>query len=918
MKLFGSITELVSLIFRKNSQTITVRPNQATTYTAARDVQLPPQDANSVIVSENASQTLTNKTLTGNIAVSLVSGAATVTLPTTTSNLATIGLSETLTNKTLTSPVINSPTGIVKADVGLSNVDNTSDATKNSATVALTNKTIDGDNQTLIQNIGIASLKQVVGDANKALVRNGTGDVISALIDDTNIAAAANITATKLGTGIVDNTEFNRLNSAGTAGAGNLVTTNGTQQLTAKDYAGGTASNTSRLTVPSDTKANLDGLTRKEATIVYATDTDKLYADNGSTLIQVGASSGAGEINAVLNSSGTDNTTGWTSGTSHTLSRQEGSGPLDPIVSTAFLIEATSTASESSTSGSYYSISSLASGLRSKKLKVEFYYTTEASQTWAVSVYQGTTRLSLSTDASGATLLPSGVTGKFTAYFDTTTATTYSVNVTRTAGSGTANLYATSFVVGPGIQPQGSVVGEWKVFTSSILGATSNPTKGGTIRDKAYYRRVGDSMEVRWEYLQTSAGASGSGNYRFQLPLGLTHDSTKVGQPADGSFSEKIGTAIIYDGTNKKVCHIYPETTTGVVLETQDGNTWGSGDFALGNTNIRVGFFFTTPIAEWAGSGTLNTAQNDVEYASNSSSTDADDTTSFVYGPAGSTGILQTTALTDLRKKRVRFLTPHQAGDEFEIEVFDGFSYIPVDKFITTDGTRFTIGDLRAGISSIATTETQGIGFRSVNSTDVDVFFGRYITNETGFTTAWNSGFSGLSSKWRVKRTKAGVAVGFGLATATETGLVKGGTVPGSTSGAATAAGNIGEVIEFTRGIYSVNSSTPDVVQSLGTLQKGLYMVSWNWLISGSASLFCEARLRKTTGGVTVNYQAFTLTTASTNQDFNYIFRVDTAQEYEVTVQNSSGGGTITIEGDNVNQTGSAYSSHRYQIVRIG
>lgn len=36
----------------------------------------------------------------------------------------------TLTNKTLTSPVINSPTGITKTNVGLSNVDNTSDATR--------------------------------------------------------------------------------------------------------------------------------------------------------------------------------------------------------------------------------------------------------------------------------------------------------------------------------------------------------------------------------------------------------------------------------------------------------------------------------------------------------------------------------------------------------------------------------------------------------------------------------------------------------------------------------------------------------------------------------------------------------------------------------------------------------------------
>lgn len=41
-----------------------------------------------------------------------------------------------------TSPVITTPTGIIKGDVGLGNVDNTSDSTKNAAAVSLTNKTI--------------------------------------------------------------------------------------------------------------------------------------------------------------------------------------------------------------------------------------------------------------------------------------------------------------------------------------------------------------------------------------------------------------------------------------------------------------------------------------------------------------------------------------------------------------------------------------------------------------------------------------------------------------------------------------------------------------------------------------------------------------------------------------------------------
>ncbi|MFN7463730.1 MAG: hypothetical protein ACK5SE_06600 [Pseudanabaena sp.] len=47
-------------------------------------------------------------------------------------------LSQTLTGKTLTSPVITNPTGLVKADVGLGNVDNTSDLNKPISTATQT------------------------------------------------------------------------------------------------------------------------------------------------------------------------------------------------------------------------------------------------------------------------------------------------------------------------------------------------------------------------------------------------------------------------------------------------------------------------------------------------------------------------------------------------------------------------------------------------------------------------------------------------------------------------------------------------------------------------------------------------------------------------------------------------------------
>lgn len=63
----------------------------------------------------------------------------------------------------------------------------------------LTNKSMDGDNNTFT-NIGISSLKTVLVDAGKVLLRNGAGAVVSSLIIDANVDAAAAIAYAKLAT----------------------------------------------------------------------------------------------------------------------------------------------------------------------------------------------------------------------------------------------------------------------------------------------------------------------------------------------------------------------------------------------------------------------------------------------------------------------------------------------------------------------------------------------------------------------------------------------------------------------------------------------------------------------------------------------------------------------------------------------
>lgn len=83
-----------------------------------------------------------------------------------------------------------------------------------------------------------------------------------------------------------------------------LANVSGQQTLTNKDIDGGIASNTRRLTLPQDTKANLLLLTRKEGTLLYANDEDLVYYDDGINLIPVGSGaggSGTGGINYVKN-----------------------------------------------------------------------------------------------------------------------------------------------------------------------------------------------------------------------------------------------------------------------------------------------------------------------------------------------------------------------------------------------------------------------------------------------------------------------------------------------------------------------------------------------------------------------------------------------------------------------------------------
>jgi hypothetical protein len=198
---------------------------------------------------------------------------------------------QTLTNKTLTSPVISTPTGIVKGDIGLGNVDNTSDATKNAAAVALTNKTINADLNT-ISNIDNADIKAGAAIAHnkmaalttyKALISDGDGFVATANTSFAEIERLVGLNSTAVG---VDDIQ---------------TLTNKTLTAPVIDVAS--------LTEQGSTPATPSAGSKK----FYAKTDGKLYTLNSSGVeVEVGSgASGSGSTNFIDNGQAVTNTTGW-------------------------------------------------------------------------------------------------------------------------------------------------------------------------------------------------------------------------------------------------------------------------------------------------------------------------------------------------------------------------------------------------------------------------------------------------------------------------------------------------------------------------------------------------------------------------------------------------------------------------------
>lgn len=365
------------------------------------------------------------------------------------------------------------------------------------------------------------------------------------------------------------------------------------------------------------------------------------------------------------------------------------------------------------------------------------------------------TRLALTTDSSSVTSIPNA-TGKYTTYFTTDgSSVCYEVRFTRVAGTTALNI--TNFIFGPGIQPQGAVVSGTTSFTPSFTGVTVNVVKAVYWRSGEYLHgdvEVTASADATTTVVFTPTSSTGIS--------GFTPDTSKLG------LRPTIGSGLFLGSTNLYPLALYldgSEVKFAVDANaTALSNTVPSADGGMDSAD-RLSFKFSYPVAEWAGSGTVNLAQNTPEFCYNSStSTSANDTSSFAYGPAGA----QIQNITALLYRDVTLKYPMQVGDILEVQVssdrttwlsvgnrIPNSSAYPLSKFDYT----YNAGSYK------------GIGILPQSSTLMRVYFGEFQASYSSSNVSWATGGGG-ALYWRVLHAPAGSAVGFGAAATTSSGLV--------------------------------------------------------------------------------------------------------------------------------------------------
>ena len=251
-----------------------------------------------------------------------------------------------------------------------------------------------------------------------------------------------------------------------------------------------------------------------------------------------------------------------------------------------------------------------------------------------------------------------------------------------------------------------SAIGSWTAYTPTWTASTTNPTIGnGWIT--GFYRRVGDSVEIKILAQLGSTSSIGSGTYNFSLPAGLNIDASKL----TNSANDNLGFVQAYNGIGTAIGSGYVTCNTGVSTTT----VYGLGEGGFGTVFPFVpaaGCFyalhFTVPITTY--SANINLLTNFTEYLSCTGAAGVAANTTYtpttVYGSAGSLFPLVTissTSATTVTTYKLTTAQNIQPTDFIELDInFNGY-WIPLSSWPGNSITNTSVNGVITGMSCAVT-----------------------------------------------------------------------------------------------------------------------------------------------------------------------------------------------------------------------
>lgn len=355
--------------------------------------------------------------------------------------------------------------------------------------------------------------------------------------------------------------------------------------------------------------------TGTEARVYYNTTENKAKLYNGTSWGNLGGSSGAGEINYVLSPSSID---GWDeigAGITASTTTTESNFPRIGIDESAIFLGNDG----GGTSGFSYCLQ-VGEADKNKKLKIEWAQKvgtyTSGDFTYRIvsdtaSDCSGTeTDIVLhSTGTTGAADIPDQ-NGVMYDEFDADDSDYYEFFFERTGGSGGNGIYVSGLTIGPGKLHSGAVVTAWQ--------ASSTPSTytGFTVNTQTeWWRRVGDTIEVRGEMTGVSAGGSPGEMNITGAPEGLTFKT-------QSTTAFPVGTVLANNSSIQRAPGIIAfNNSNGLYfISTVDDQDVVGTTNSIWNASTNIPFTWSTDflryeysveIQEWQGSGVLNTITQD-------------------------------------------------------------------------------------------------------------------------------------------------------------------------------------------------------------------------------------------------------------------------------------------------------------------